>query len=105
MTIQFYFHVCCNAEKFSGNGITAYLACVNAIGQKRADALIRNTKQGKYFVGDQEVFGDNQSGVSDIKSKNGITVASVTRLVSTDNLTDEEKEVRRLKQIKRNYPC
>ena len=80
MTIKYYFHIC-GSNKFEGTGSTAYLACVDALGQKSAERFVSNIKQGGYFIGDKEIINNNESGVSNIKSKNGVTIASITRIV------------------------
>lgn len=80
MSNKFYFHVDTQEKKFSGYGTTCFNAAVAALGQSRAERLARNTTQTKYFKGG-EVAGGNEAGVSRFISSNGITVASVTRLV------------------------
>ncbi len=81
MNETYHFHICCQAEKFSGQGRTCYAAAVNAIGKERAELFAQNTTQGHYRV-KGEIVGYNKSGVSNFKSKNGLTIASVTRLVN-----------------------
>lgn len=80
MSNKFYFHVDTQEKRFSGCGNTCFNAAVAALGQSRAECLARNTSQTKYLNGG-EMVGGNEAGVSRFIARNGVTVASVTRLV------------------------
>lgn len=80
MSNKFYFHVDTQEKRFSGYGTTCFNAAVATLGQSRAERLAHNTTQTKYF-NNGELVGGNEEGVSMFISRNGITIASVTRLV------------------------
>lgn len=77
---MYYFRVC-GTDKHNGQGPTAYEAMCNGIGIARANKI----KDGKRI--DQDFYRNqgtlclpHEDGVSNVKSLNGITIFSVTRL-------------------------
>ena len=81
MNTRYYFHICTQEKRFSGSGETCFDAAVAAVGLRRAELLSKNTEPG-YWMNGGDVVGSVGEGVANFTSKNGITVASVTRLVS-----------------------
>lgn len=75
----FYFHIVCNESRFSGIGNTCCEAACNAIGSHRAAIMAAKTTQ-THYTNQGELVGPNDTGVSNIISKNGIIIASVTRI-------------------------
>jgi len=81
MNETYYFHICGEAGVWiKGTGATAFAAAVKALGEKRTESFTNRTIQTPYMNGDKEVKW-NESGVSNFVSKNGVVIASVTRLI------------------------
>jgi hypothetical protein len=79
-TLYFYFHICCQEERFYGSGPSAYAAYVAALGTIRAARFAQRTHQTHYMHGENLARAD-ESAVANVLTANGRIVASITRLV------------------------
>lgn len=76
----YFFHIEANESRFSGQGRTCFAAAVAAVGPERAARIARNTVQTPY-VNRGVPVARKENGVSRFIARNGMGVATVTRIV------------------------